>query len=362
MKLMHIVGARPNFMKAAPVCNALSFEQEIEQKIVHTGQHYDENMSRVFFKQLDLPEPDIDLEVGSGSHAKQTADIMVRLDTLLSQETTDMVVVYGDINSTLAAAIVCSKLGICVAHVEAGLRSFDMSMPEEINRILTDRIANLLFTPSVDGNENLIAEGVSEEKIYFVGNVMIDTLVRLLPQAETRWKGLSAELSIGSAEYGVITLHRPSNVDHPEDLRRLLNGLEKLAYSANIPLVFPVHPRTRRKLDGCYLDSDRIILTEPMGYIEFLSIQKNARFVITDSGGIQEETTFLGVPCYTLRSNTERPVTMSHGTNTLVGDDVDALLSEVAHNKVDSFGSKKVPLLWDGNAANRIAKIVVDYF
>ncbi len=328
MNLLHVVGARPNFMKAAPVMRALAERNGMAQILVHTGQHYDANMSEVFFQQLGLPKPDVNLEVGSGSHAVQTAEIMVRLEPVLLEHRPDLVLVYGDVNSTVAAALVCAKLLIPVGHVEAGLRSFDRTMPEEINRLLTDQIADLLFTPSEDGDENLLREGVAPEKIHLVGNVMIDTLVRLLPIAETEGGVLLSRLGLRPQNYGVVTLHRPSNVDEPERLRELIETLNGI--SRDLPLIFPVHPRTRRQILSLNLDSNttQLRLSEPMGYLDFLGLQRQARLVITDSGGIQEETTYLGVPCLTLRENTERPVTVTMGTNILVGRDMVRLRTE----------------------------------
>ncbi len=359
MRITHIVGARPNFMKAAPVIAALERREGVSQSLVHTGQHYDTNMSEVFFKQLGLPQPDVNLEVGSGSHAAQTADVMVRLERLLEEEPPDWVFVYGDVNSTVAAALVCAKLLIPVGHVEAGLRSYDRRMPEEINRLLTDQIADLLFTPSQDGNENLAREGVDPEKVHMVGNVMIDTLVRLLPQAEARLSQLQAALGIGKQRYALVTLHRPSNVDEPVGLQRIMQALCEIAKDTQV--IFPVHPRTRQRFQkvGIGTQESGIHLIEPVGYVDFLALQKGATLVITDSGGIQEETTFLGVPCLTLRENTERPVTVTLGTNTLVGQDTERLRREAARILRGEVGKGGIPPLWDGKAGERIADIVV---
>jgi UDP-N-acetylglucosamine 2-epimerase (non-hydrolysing) len=354
-KILHVVGTRPNFMKVAPVHQAISNNPQIRETLVHTGQHYDINMSNIFFQQLGLPEPDINLDVGSSSHAVQTANIMTSLEPVLLEEKPDLVLVYGDVNSTVAAALVCAKLGICVGHVEAGLRSFDRTMPEEINRLLTDQIAELLFTPSIDGNENLIREGVKTNKIHFVGNVMIDTLIRLLPKAHgegPKAKGLRNE------NYALVTLHRPSNVDEPEMLANIIKTLEEI--SLEIPIIFPIHPRTRKLLSEISLnpDNEKFKLIEPIGYIEFLSLQKGATVVITDSGGIQEETTYLGVPCITIRENTERPVTVTLGTNVLVGQNMELLKTE-AKRILEGKGKKgQVPPLWDGKASDRIADII----
>ena len=356
MRVMHVVGARPNFMKAAPVYRALS-GKTTEQTLVHTGQHYDALMSDVFFKALEIPNPDESLSVGSGSHAQQTAAIMSRFEPVVLARKPDIVLVYGDVNSTVAAALVCSKLGIRVAHVEAGLRSFDRSMPEEINRLVTDQLADILFTPSADGDDNLAREGVAEEKVFLVGNVMIDTLVRFMPKADEIFPKLKADLSLN--DFGLVTLHRPSNVDDELTFVPMLQVLDSL--SSELPLIFPVHPRTRQKwaahLAKC---SPNLQVIEPLGYLEFLALQKNARVVITDSGGIQEETTYLGTPCLTLRENTERPITVTLGTNVLIGRDWE-LLRNAFHAALD--GGRKPPCrvpLWDGKAAERIADILAE--
>jgi UDP-N-acetylglucosamine 2-epimerase (non-hydrolysing) len=358
MKVLHVVGARPNFMKAAPVHRALARAGH-EQVLVHTGQHYDALMSDVFFKALEISNPDESLNVGSGSHAQQTAKVMSRFEPVVLSHRPDIVLVYGDVNSTVAAALVCSKLGIRVGHVEAGLRSFDRSMPEEVNRVITDRLADILFTPSVDGNENLAREGIAKEKIHLVGNVMIDTLIQFLPHADAIFPKLKAELSVSS--YGLVTLHRPSNVDDESVFVRMLEVLDSL--SESLPLIFPVHPRTRQKW-GARLDRCRSSLrvVAPLGYLEFLALQKNARIVITDSGGIQEETTYLGTPCFTLRENTERPITVTLGTNVLIGRNW-TLLREMFHETLNG-GRKQAgrPPLWDGKAAERIAGILTRQF
>jgi UDP-N-acetylglucosamine 2-epimerase (non-hydrolysing) len=360
MKIVHVAGARPNFMKVAPVIKALEGKEGVAQILVHTGQHYDINMSDIFFSQLGIPSPDINLNVGSGSHAVQTAQIMMRVETVLLKEKPDLVLVYGDVNSTVAAALVCAKLLIPVGHVEAGLRSFDRTMPEEINRLLTDQTSDLLFTPSEDGDENLIREGVAPGKIHFVGNVMIDTLKRLLPVAETLWPKFSTEFDITEKQFGLVTLHRPSNVDDPVVLSDILKTLVEI--SAELPIVFPIHPRTRARIGDGNLEikaDSRLQLTEPIGYLDFICLQQLAKLVITDSGGIQEETTFLGVPCLTVRKNAERPVTVSVGTNILVGQEMGRLSSEV--ERILAGGQKKgsVPPLWDGNASERIAARIV---
>ena len=338
-------------MKAAPVFRALA-ESGLHQILVHTGQHYDALMSDIFFAALEIPAPDESLNVGSGSHAQQTAAIVSRFEPVVLAHNPDIVLVYGDVNSTVAAALVCSKIGIRVAHVESGLRSFDRSMPEETNRLVTDQLADILFTPSQDGNENLAREGIAKEKVFLVGNVMIDTLIRFLPKAEAVFPKLKAELSLES--FGVVTLHRPSNVDKEASFLPMLQTLDSL--SSSLPLVFPVHPRTRQKwsarMNQC---NPNLRIIEPLGYLEFLALQKNASVVITDSGGIQEETTYLGTPCLTLRENTERPITVTMGTNVLIGRDW-KLLREKFHEALNA-GRKHAPILplWDGKASERIA-------
>jgi UDP-N-acetylglucosamine 2-epimerase (non-hydrolysing) len=349
MHILHVVGARPNFMKAAPVLRALQ-NRGVKQTLVHTGQHYDRNMSDVFFSQLDIPEPDVNLEVGSGSHAQQTAEIMRRFEPVVVETKPDVVLVYGDVNSTVAAALVCSKLLVQVGHVEAGLRSFDRTMPEEINRIVTDRLADLLFTPSEDGDANLHNEGVPAEKIYRVGNVMIDSLIQFLPAAMRCPKGDLPD------RYALVTLHRPSNVDDSETLKNILESL--LQVNEQLSVVFPVHPRTRQRIAGFGTNLEKLYLLEPLPYIEFLALQHRAAIVITDSGGIQEETTYLGVPCLTMRDNTERPVTVSSGTNVLVGQDRRKLISELTKILEGNGKTGVIPPLWDGHAGDRIAEVL----
>jgi UDP-N-acetylglucosamine 2-epimerase (non-hydrolysing) len=349
LKVLHVVGARPNFMKAAPVIAALSQRPGLAQTLVHTGQHYDANMSDIFFRQLGMPPPDVNLEVGSGSHAAQTAQIMLRFEEVVLERRPDVVLVYGDVNSTLAAALVAAKLGIKVGHVEAGLRSFDRTMPEEINRLLTDQIADLLFTPSPDGDANLRREGVPPARIRPVGNCMIDTLVRLLPQAvRPAIEGLDSRFLL-------VTLHRPPNVDEPAMLSRLVAALADI--SRHIAVIFPVHPRTRQCLQRAALGplASALRLTEPLGYLEFLWLQRHATAVVTDSGGIQEETTYLGVPCLTMRENTERPITIEVGTNLLIGRDTEKLKAEVAAILQGNGKRGRIPPLWDGHAGERVA-------
>jgi UDP-N-acetylglucosamine 2-epimerase (non-hydrolysing) len=359
-RILHVVGARPNFMKIAPIVRALARRpDEFAQTLVHTGQHYDANMSDIFFQELALPTPDINLEVGSGSHAQQTAQVMARFEPVLLEQRPDWVVVPGDVNSTLACALVATKLGVKVAHVEAGLRSFDRTMPEEINRLLTDQISDLLLTPSPDADENLRREGIPQERIKFVGNVMIDTLVQLLPKAEERWPGLHARW--GLDRYLLATLHRPSNVDDATTLRQLLLALAELGREAKV--LFPVHPRTRKRISDLGLAdlAARLLMIEPLGYLDFLAVQTHAALVITDSGGVQEETTFLGVPCLTARPNTERPITITEGTNRLVASEQAAIVTAAQaalHRAADKSQSPPRPALWDGHAAERIAQVL----
>jgi UDP-N-acetylglucosamine 2-epimerase (non-hydrolysing) len=336
-------------MKAAPVMLALR-ERGAYQTLVHTGQHYDAEMSDVFFTQLGMPAPDVNLEVGSGSHAKQTADIMMRLEPVLLEQKPDVVLVYGDVNSTSAAALVCAKLLLRVGHVEAGLRSFDRTMPEEINRLVTDQLADLLFTPSEDGDINLQREGIPPQKIHRVGNVMIDSLIRFLPAVPPSGNGISGR-------YALVTLHRPSNVDDGKKLEKILRCL--LEIQDRMEVVFPVHPRTRQRIAEFAIDASRLHLTGPLPYLEFLGLQTRATLVITDSGGIQEETTYLRVPCLTMRNNTERPITISMGTNVLVGSDPEKLKLEVLKVLEGKAKAGDIPPLWDGRAGERIADVLM---
>jgi UDP-N-acetylglucosamine 2-epimerase (non-hydrolysing) len=356
-KIVHVVGARPNFMKMAPIIAALRPHPAIAQLLVHTGQHYDHKMAHVFFEELGLPRPDRDLGVGSGSHAEQTAAVMVRFEEVVAAEKPDLVVVVGDVNSTLAAALVAAKMGVPVAHVEAGLRSFDWSMPEEINRIVTDRLSSILLAPSEDGAVNLRREGAAESAIFVVGNVMIDTL--LAHRATAPWPAVRDALQLSDRGYAVLTLHRPANVDDPGHLRDLIDRLRHV--SAAMPIVFPIHPRTARRFEEQGLDAAAagLRLVDPLGYREFLALMDHAGCVLTDSGGIQEETTVLGVPCFTLRDNTERPVTIEEGTNTLVM--ADGRLLPEAFEEFRRTGGKRgrVPALWDGQAGRRSAEILV---
>ena len=355
MKILQVVGARPNFMKIAPVLQAIARRGFAEQKLVHTGQHYDAAMSDVFFTDLALPKPDVFLGVGSGSHAEQTAAVLVATEKLFQIERPDLVVVAGDVNSTLACALAATKLDIPVAHVEAGLRSGDRRMPEEINRILTDQISEILLTPSADGDAHLAREGVPAAWVHLVGNVMIDSLLAHLPAA--RACGVLARLGVSAKGYALVTLHRPSNVDDAAQLARLLGAIGEL--SREQPVLFPVHPRTRKRLAefGIALPQG-LRLIDPLGYIEFLGLTDGAALVLTDSGGIQEETTVLGVPCLTLRENTERPVTVAVGTNTLVGLAPKAILEEGRRALRGEGKRGTIPPLWDGHAAERIAAVI----
>ena len=353
MDIHLICAARPNFMKVAPLYHALKNKEWARPVIVHTGQHYDANMSADFFRDLGLPAPDINLEVKSGTHAEQTGRVMIAYEKVLMEQRPDLVVVIGDVNSTMAAAIAASKLGIKVAHLEAGLRSNDRTMPEEINRLVTDVLADILWTPSRDASENLIREGVAPEKIHFMGNIMIDSLEMLRDRIERQETCKDYDLEPGG--YGLVTLHRPSNVDNPDTLKQICHTLTEVA--GRMPVVFPVHPRTRKNMAAGGLleameSADGLHMPEPLNYIRFMNLLFNCRFVITDSGGIQEETSYLGIPCLTVRENTERPVTITHGTNQLcrlenVGPRVEAILK-------DRLNGRKAIEFWDGRTADRI--------
>jgi UDP-N-acetylglucosamine 2-epimerase (non-hydrolysing) len=363
-----VAGARPNFMKVAPIAHALSARKEevrrtgldLRVSIIHTGQHYDENMSDVFFRDLGIPNPDRHLEVGSGSHAEQTARIMIAFEKALLEDRPDLVVVVGDVNSTLACSLTAKKRAVKVAHVEAGLRSFDMRMPEEINRKLTDAISDLLFVTEESGIRNLQREGVAREKIFLVGNVMIDTLMRNLARLDNGGAVPSArvrEFCESKGRYAVLTLHRPSNVDSRGTFSAVWSAISEVA--RKIPILFPVHPRTRGKMTSFGLDGTGVTFLEPIGYLDMLYAVKGSTFVLTDSGGLQEETTVLGVPCVTIRENTERPVTVDVGTNYLVGTGPDAILG--AAREILGGNAKKgtIPPLWDGRAAERITDILL---
>lgn len=359
-----VVGARPNFMKIAPVIAALRSEPfRLNTRLVHTGQHYDVAMNERFFEQLGIPSPDVNLEVGSLSHAEQTAEIMRRIEPVLDAERPAVLVVVGDVNSTIASSLVAAKKGIPVAHVEAGLRSYDRTMPEEVNRVLTDQVSEWLFTTERQAAGNLLREGIDERKIHFVGNVMIDTLLGHRPHAIPAAETLEAAPAIfleAPHGFGVLTLHRPSNVDDPQVLRRLLTVLRRI--SEQVPLVFPIHPRTLNRIREAgleqLLDTPRIFRLPPLGYLEMLGLMSAARLVLTDSGGMQEETTALGVPCLTLRENTERPITVDEGTNTIVGTDAVRIERVVAEIIASGGKTGRVPELWDGRAARRIAEVL----
>jgi UDP-N-acetylglucosamine 2-epimerase (non-hydrolysing) len=358
MRVLSVVGARPNFMKLAPVDREL-VKRGAEHVIVHTGQHYDPGMSDAFFEELWIPAPDHDLGVGSGSHAQQTAAVMQRLEPIIVELRPDIVLVYGDVNSTVAAALVAAKLQVRVAHVEAGLRSGDWTMPEEINRVVTDRLADLLFLPSRDAAEHLSAEGVPPERMHFVGNVMIDTLCWALPQAQAR--NAPARLAVADRPYAVVTLHRPSNVDDPAALRELLDALARLA--ARVEVLFPVHPRTRKRVQelGRRASAERgVRMLDPLGYLDMLGLVAGAALVVTDSGGLQEETSFLGVPCLTVRPNTERPITCTHGTNRLVLPQRETILKAAERALARRAPARPVIERWDGHAAERIVRVVCE--
>jgi UDP-N-acetylglucosamine 2-epimerase (non-hydrolysing) len=367
--IMCVVGARPNFMKIAPIIRALRSQPDaIPVCLVHTGQHYDTEMNDAFFTQLKIPHPDVELEVGSGSHAVQTAEIMKRFEAVVDRESPAAVLVVGDVNSTIACALVAAKKNIPVIHVEAGLRSFDRTMPEEINRVLTDRISDMLFITEPSARNNLHNEGVDDRQVHFVGNVMIDTLRHSLSQsvpAETTLASVdNADLFLeGGQGYVVLTLHRPANVDDRGLFRHLLETVRLV--SEKIPVVFPVHPRTRKALDDhgllSYLDSEKIVCLPPLGYLEMLGLVSSARLVMTDSGGLQEETTVIGVPCITLRENTERPVTVDQGTNTIAGHDRELIMSVVDDVLTDGGKRGRTPELWDGRAADRIKRVLNDW-
>lgn len=361
-----IVGARPNFMKIAPLYKELSLHYDrYKPSIIHTGQHYDEKMSRLFFDELNMPKPSAYLNVGSGTQGKQTARIIERYeDLILAGDKPDLVIVAGDVNSTIACALVAKKLQIPVAHLEAGLRSYDERMPEEINRVLTDRISDILLTPSLDANENLIKEGINTEKIYFVGNIMIDSLVEHQKKAEL--SNIFDKLIMNPDEhYALVTLHRPSNVDEYDGLKMLLTSLVEIG--KHIKIIFPMHPRTKKNIQdfglSTYMNSSKnLIITEPLGYFDFLKLEKKAKLILTDSGGVQEESTYFGVPCLTLRENTERPITITEGTNQLVGLNVESIVNsslEIIEGKVKKG---KIPKYWDGKTAQRVVKVLDEWF
>ncbi len=359
-RIVLVAGARPNFIKIAPIVRALGREPGVFSSIlVHTGQHYDAEMSDVFFDQLGIPRPDFNLQVGSGSHARQTAAVMTGFEDVLQKTKPNLILVVGDVNSTLACAVAAAKLGIPVAHVEAGLRSFDRSMPEEINRVLTDQISDWLFVTESSAEANLTREGIDPARVHFVGNVMIDTLLSCREHA--RQLGIPAALGLGNTPYAVLTLHRPQNVDQRDVFEQIMQGIEHI--SRDISIVFPMHPRTRQTVLGsqgaaAMLDSGRLRLVEPLGYLEFLGLVERSRAVLTDSGGVQEETTVLGVPCLTLRPNTERPATVTEGTNRIVGTSAARIIEAWDAIKAAPPAPGRRPKLWDGRAAERIVEIL----
>lgn len=368
MKILSVVGARPNFMKIAPISAELK-KKGVPHVLVHTGQHYDYRMSKLFFEDLGLPKPDIDLNVGSATHARQTAEIMTGLEPVLMSEAPDLLIVVGDVNSTMAAAITAVKLGVPVAHVEAGLRSFDRTMPEEINRMITDVIADMHFTTEESANDNLKKEGIDAGRVFFAGNTMIDTLFKHADSAAE--SPILETLGIRPREYGVATLHRPSNVDSFVNLKNILEALNEVA--RDLPVIFPIHPRTKKLIASYSLGSlvsestsnkhSGIHIVEPLGYLDFLKLMKDSRIVFTDSGGIQEETTVLKLPCLTLRENTERPVTITSGTNTLVGADKNRIIEEARRKLDEGFVvGHPLPPLWDGHAAERIVGTILNRF
>lgn len=360
-KIICVVGARPNFMKIAPIMDQMSQMEGLTALLVHTGQHYDTAMKHAFFEQLGIPEPDVDLEVGSGTHAVQTAEVMKRFEPVLDEQKPDAVLVVGDVNSTIACSLVAVKKNIPVIHVEAGLRSYDRNMPEEINRVLTDQIASLLFTTERSAQANLEKEGIDTNKIHFVGNVMIDTLMKQMdkatPISETL-KGHSNFAKLVKQQYALLTLHRPSNVDNKSVLTGLLTVLKEI--TETLPIIFPIHPRTKKQIESfglqTLLDTENVLLLDPLGYHQLAGLMANAKLVLTDSGGIQEETTALGVPCITLRENTERPITVTHGTNTVVGTDAGKIMAAFLEIMANGGNVGKIPEYWDGRAAKRIVE------
>jgi UDP-N-acetylglucosamine 2-epimerase (non-hydrolysing) len=360
LKIVNVVGARPNLPKIAPLIREMRRHPEIEPLLVHTGQHYDDALSGIFFRQMGIPAPDVNLEVGSGSHVAQTAEVLKRIEAILVESKPDIVLVVGDVNSTVAVSLAAAQLGIRVAHVEAGLRSFDRSMPEEINRVMTDALAEYLFVTEGDAVENLLREGRPPSSIHFVGNVMIDSLRYFLPDAQKSQIGYDLGLMVGESwrRFGVLTLHRPSNVDSIDKLAELLAAVGAVA--AEVPIIFPVHPRTQERLAQAGIPHrPQLIFISPLGYLDFLCLLSNATLVLTDSGGIQEETTALGLPCLTLRENTERPVTISEGTNILVGTDPDKIMAAAQEILAGRSKVGRIPRLWDGKAAERIVKVLL---
>jgi UDP-N-acetylglucosamine 2-epimerase (non-hydrolysing) len=356
-----IAGARPNFMKIAPLIHELE-NYDVKFKLIHTGQHYDYNMSKIFFDELGIPRPDYFLNAGSGSHAVQTAKIMVELEKILEEDPTRLVVVVGDVNSTIACALVAKKLFIDVAHVESGLRSFDRRMPEEINRVLTDQISDLLFTTEKSAEVNLRREGIDDSKIFFVGNIMIDTLVHNIEKAKPL--GTLRQFKLNPQSYSLVTLHRPSNVDEKDDLKEVVDALNFI--SKKIVVFFPIHPRTQKNLIMfnlmSKLNTERIILTKPVGYLDFLNLMMNSKFIVTDSGGIQEEASFLRIPILTMRENTERPITGEKGTNTIIGNDIEKLKTYINEIMDNRYKQGQEIEKWDGKTAQRIIKIIQEKY
>lgn len=360
MKIINVVGARPNMMKIAPIIAAMQKHDNIEPLLLHTGQHYDQKMSQIFFDELSIPKPDIYLGIGSGTHAEQTANVMIAFEKVLLEHKPDVVLVVGDVNSTMACSITATKLHIPVAHVEAGLRSFDRDMPEEINRLVTDAIADMLLTTSRNANKLLQNEGIPDEKIFFVGNVMIDTLTQHRDKAQHL--ETPAKFGLKAGKYALLTLHRPSNVDDKTIFGGILDAL--ITIQQNIPILFPAHPRTRKQIEKFgfterLTDAPNIHIIEPQGYLAFLDLMMHARMMLTDSGGIQEETTILGVPCLTLRANTERPITITEGTSQLVGSDPEKIMAAAKEVLADDGKSGGIPELWDGHAADRIVAALI---
>lgn len=359
-RILNVVGARPNFMKIAPIQRAMQqYPREFQPLLVHTGQHYDERMSKLFFEDLQLPQPDIYLGVGSGSHAEQTARIMIGFEKICLEHKPDLVVVVGDVNSTVACSLVASKLWIPVAHVEAGLRSYDRKMPEEINRVMTDAVSDYLFVTEQSGIDNLLKEGIERSKIHFVGNVMIDSLVYFLEKANG--STVLQQLELRPYGYALVTLHRPSNVDEPENFLKIISAFEEIQH--HLPIVFPIHPRTEKNIQRFGLEEKvkslkNLKLLPPVGYLDFMQLTRKCKFVMTDSGGIQEETTYLGIPCITLRENTERPVTVAVGTNEIVGTDTRKIISLSERILAGKWKTGRIPELWDGRAAERIVEVL----
>jgi UDP-N-acetylglucosamine 2-epimerase (non-hydrolysing) len=361
LRIVNVVGARPNFMKIAPIHREMQKNATFDVRLVHTGQHYDDQMSNMFFRDLELPEPDVYLGVGSDTHAQQTAKIMIAFEKALDAFQPDLVVVVGDVNSTIACSLVAVKKGVKVAHVEAGLRSFDRTMPEEINRILTDAISDFLFVTEQSGLDNLKNEGIDQSKIYLVGNVMIDSLVYFLDKSKK--SDIKQRLNVDGTSYALVTLHRPTNVDIKENFERLLSAFEVIEKEVNI--VFPVHPRTRKMMQQFNLKNrvrnmNNLLVIDPLGYLDFLNLMQSARFILTDSGGIQEETTYLGIPCITMRENTERPITVELGTNILVGSDTTLIIDQYKEIVAGRKRNGKIPELWDGQSARRIVEILIN--